>query len=393
MGWSMQRPPGLTFHNAAASFKGYTLVTPIGGDSTLLIDMQGRVVHRWLFNDVRPEYAYLLENGSLLYRSLPKTGSAPFKPASEDDPPMPLHERARTLPSNYLYLREADWSGKTLWQYEHPLLHHDFHKTSADTYLLTRFVQMEKAASDRVRGDMRAKRGHHPLLTDEYVEVNAAGEELWSVRLDAVLDPKLDPIEPLERRIEWTHTNSICTDAANERVLFSCKNINRVGIIDKTTHKLVWRFGHPITSGQHHARWLPNGNIHIFDNGLRREGLPFSRVIEVNPLTDEIVWQYQSNPPFSFFSPNVSSADRLPNGNTLVCEGLSGRVFEVSQGGELVWEWNNPFSNTIRGTQITQMLWRAHRYPPSHAALQGHEGELDYRQHLSLNRMYGLVRD
>ena len=393
MGWSMHRPPGVTFHNAAASFKGYTLLTPIGGDSTLLIDMQGRVVHRWLFSDVRPEYAYLLDNGNLLYRSLPKVSAAPFKPASEDDPPMPLQERARTLPSNYLYLREADWQGNTVWQYEHPLMHHDFHKTVDNTYLVSRFVQMEKSASDRVRGDMRAKRGHHPLLTDEYVEVNAAGEEIWSVRLDAVLDPKLDPIGPLERRIEWTHTNAICTDDANARVLFSCKNINRVGIIDKATRTLTWRFGHPVTSGQHHARWLPNGNIHIFDNGLRREGLPYSRVIEVNPSTNEIVWQYQSNPPFSFFSPNVSSADRLANGNTLICEGLSGRVFEVNQGGELVWEWNSPFSNTIRGTQISQMLWRAHRYSPSHPALLGHAHELDFRLHMSLNRMYGLVRD
>lgn len=394
MGWSLFRPPGLTFHNPAWSYKGYTLVTPIGGPAVLLLDMQGRVVHRWHFDDVRPEYAYLLDNGHLLYRAVTKVPGGPFRQPQEDDPPMPLAERARMLPSNYLYLREADWHGATVWQHEDPLLHHDFFRTKRDTFLVTRFVQMDKALSDRVLsvgglGERRAKKRDHPLLTDEYLEIDRAGNVLWSVRLDEVLDPKLDPIGPLERRIEWTHTNSICENDDGTQVLFSCKNINRVGIIDKATKTLVWRFGHPVTSGQHHARWLPNGNIQMFDNGTRREGLPFSRVIEVNPATNEVVWQFQTNPPFAFFSPNVSSAERLPNGNSLVCEGLSGRVFEITLRGDIVWEWNNPFSHTIRDTQTTFMLWRAHRYSPDHPVLRGRA--LDPAAHAALNRMHGLA--
>jgi hypothetical protein len=390
MGWSLFRPPGLTFHNPAYSYKGYTICTPIGGDATLLLDMQGRVVHRWQFDDVRPEYAFLVPNGNLLYRSLPKAGQPPFKQPEEDDPPMPLTERARMLPSNYRYLRECDWSGNTTWQYEDPVLHHDFFKTRRDTYLVTRFVQMEKALSDRVRGARRSRKSHHPLLTDEIVELDANGAPIWSVRLDEVLDPGLDPIGPLERRIEWTHTNSVCESDDGTRVLFSCKNNNRVGIIDKASKRLTWRFGHPVTSGQHHARWLANGNIQMMDNGTRREGLPFSRVIEVNPETNEVVWQFQTNPPFAFFSPNVSSAERLPNGNTLVCEGISGRVFETTLRGEIVWEWHNPFSHTIRGTQTSFMLWRAHRYGADHPALRNQD--LDPERYRALNQMYGLVR-
>lgn len=388
MGWSLFRKPGLTFHNPAWSFKGYTLCTPVGGDATLLLDMQGRIVHRWQFDDLRPEYAYLLEDGHLLLRALPKTGLPPFKPATEDDPPMPLEERARSLPSNYLWLCEADWHGNVSWRHEDPLMHHDFWKTRRDTYLVCRFVQMDKALSDRVRGERRAKRAQQPMLTDEYLEIDRDGEIVWSVRLDEVLDPRLDPLGPLERRIEWTHTNSICESEDGTRVLFSCKNNNRVGIIDKASRQLVWRFGHPETSGQHHARWLPNGNIQMFDNGLRREGLPYSRVIEVDPATKEIVWQFQANPPFSFFSPNVSSAERLPNGNSLVCEGLSGRIFEVTLRGDIVWEWHNPCANTIRGTQTTFMLWRAHRYSPDHPGLRGRD--LDHGRYRDLNRLYGL---
>ena len=211
------------------------------------------------------------------------------------------------------------------------------------------------------------------MLTDEYLEIDRAGKVVWSVRLDEVLDPRLDPLGILERRIEWTHTNSICQSADGTQVLFSAKNVNRVGIIDKATKQLTWRFGHPTTSGQHHARWLPNGNVHMFDNGTRREGLPFSRAIEVDPATDKVVWEYQANPPFSFFSPHVSSADRLANGNTLICEGVSGRIFEVTRRGETVWEWHNPFAQTVRGSQTSFALWRAHRYAPDHPALKGRD--------------------
>lgn len=391
MGWSLHRQPGLTFHNRAYSYKGYTLFTPIGGDSVLLLDMDGQVVHRWRFPGVRPEYAYLTERGTIVYRSLPSgPPAAAFKPAREDDPPMPLEERARVLPSNYRFLREASFEGETLFEYEDPLLHHDFQLTAQDTFLATRFVQMDKALSDRVRGERRARRAHHPMLTDEILEIDRSGKIVFSIRLDEVLDPRLDPLAPLERRIEWTHANSIWQSDDGRRILFSCKNASRVGVIDKETRLLVWRFGHPVTSGQHHARWLPNGNVHIFDNGLRREGLPFSRVIEVDPAKSSIVWEYQANPPFSFFSPHISSADRLPNGNTFICEGVSGRFFEVTARGETVWEWHNPFVQTVRGDQQSFAVWRADRYGPDHPALAGRR--FDPAKFRDLNAMHGLSR-
>jgi hypothetical protein len=389
MGWSLSRPPGLTTHNPAYSFKGYTLLTPIGGDSVYLIDLQGAVVHRWRFTDALPEYAYFTDRGTLLCRRIaPLAPDAKFKPASEDDPPMPLEQRARLLPSNYRFLSEVDWDGNVLWEHEDPLLHHDFWHTRRDTFLVTRFVQMDKALSDRVRGAGRARRGHHAMLTDEILEINRAGEILWSVRLDEVLDPKLDPLGVLERRIEWTHTNSICESDDGERVMFSCKNANRVGIIDKASRQLTWRFGYPTTSGQHHARWLPNGNVHMFDNGTRREGLPFSRVIEVDPASKAVVWEHQANPPFSLFSPHISSADRQPNGNTVICEGVSGRILEVTRRGETVWEWHNPFAQTVRGSQTSFALWRAHRYAAEHPALLGKH--LDPERYQALNAQFGL---
>jgi hypothetical protein len=70
--------------------------------------------------------------------------------------------------------------------------------------------------------------------------------------------------------------------------------------------------------------------------------LPHSRVIEVDVATKAIVWIYQEPHPADFFSPFISNAQRLPNGNTLVCEGWFGRLFEVTPEGETVWEYVNP---------------------------------------------------
>src|SRR5215471_16408348 len=88
----------------------------------------------------------------------------------------------------------------------------------------------------------------------------------------------------------------------------------------------------PPLSGQHAPVPLPNGNILIFDNGptCLDQTFPFSRVIEVNPATKEIVWEYHDAFPPSFYSDRISNAQRLPNGNTLIKEGQFGRFFEVT---------------------------------------------------------------
>ena len=84
---------------------------------------------------------------------------------------------------------------------------------------------------------------------------------------------------------------------------------------------------------------LANGNILIFDNGYARG---FSRVIELDPTSLEVVWSYQGEPPSEFFSDRRGSAQRLPNGNTLICESERGHVFEVTPDGTRVWEFWNP---------------------------------------------------
>ena len=68
---------------------------------------------------------------------------------------------------------------------------------------------------------------------------------------------------------------------------------------------------------------------------------------EINPISKQIVWQYSGlnsdRPVWSFFSSFISSARRLPNGNTLINEGMNGRIFQVTPAGEIVWEYVNPY--------------------------------------------------
>ena len=134
--------------------------------------------------------------------------------------------------------------------------------------------------------------------------------------------------------------------------------------------KIVWRLGPDFSAskelrairqiiGQHHAHFIPKGlpgagNLLVFDNGgssgygfaspiapegrgaFQRAG---SRVLEINPVTLELVWSYQNA---RFFSTNISGAQRLPNGNTLITAGAGGRMFEVTVKGEIVWEYMYP---------------------------------------------------
>jgi hypothetical protein len=86
-------------------------------------------------------------------------------------------------------------------------------------------------------------------------------------------------------------------------------------------------------------------------------------VIEIDPVTVKKMWEYSvaGNESYRFFSHYVSSAQRLPNGNTLITEGADGRLFEVTTAGEIVWEYVSPFFTT--GANRTNRVYRAYRLP------------------------------
>jgi hypothetical protein len=137
----------------------------------------------------------------------------------------------------------------------------------------------------------------------------------------------------------------------------SYNTLSTLVIVDRATGAVKWRWADQ-TSSQHNPTWLENGRVLVFDNGSRRN---YSRVIEVDRASSEIAWEYTGKPRDSFFSMNVSGAQRLPNGNTLITEGRSGRLFEVTPDGTVVWEYINPSVCTHRG-QRSRAVFRAYRY-------------------------------
>ena len=102
---------------------------------------------------------------------------------------------------------------------------------------------------------------------------------------------------------------------------------------------MVWSWGPGELDGPHMPTLLDDGRLLVFDNGTDRD---HSRIIELDPVSLEVTWEYRADPPSSFHSKWRGSSQRLPNGNTLICESDRGRVFEVTPEGETVWEFWNP---------------------------------------------------
>ena len=181
-----------------------------------------------------------------------------------------------------------------------------------------------------------------------------------------------------------------------ENIIMDSRECNIMFIVSHETGEIVWQVGPDFTDtpekrifgtivGPHHTHMIPKGlpgegHIMVYDNGgwagygapnqfskiglkvSRRDG---SRVVEFDPTTLEIVWECKgeeigaTDAPFTthyFYSPLTSDAQRLPNGNTFICEGTSGRFMEFTPDNELVWEYNYPHLGS-------GLIYRAYRIP------------------------------
>ena len=101
---------------------------------------------------------------------------------------------------------------------------------------------------------------------------------------------------------------------------------------------MVWALSGLWTS-QHQPTLLPNGNLLVFDNQGHNGR---SKVIEIDPATQAVVWSYCDSESTPLFSRTCGSSQRLPNGNTLITESDYGRALEVTAAGDIVWEFRNP---------------------------------------------------
>ena len=189
-------------------------------------------------------------------------------------------------------------------------------------------------------------------------------------------------------------------DAGDERfapdnIIMDSREANIMWIVDHGTGEVVWKVGPDFTQtrelrmlgtvvGPHHTHMIPKGlpgegNVMVYDNGgwagygdpcqhsrmglkvTRRDG---SRVVEFDPTTLEIKWELKDTSGVEgfafnahyFYSPLTSDAQRLPNGNTFICEGTSGHLMEFTADKELVWEFHYPYMDN-------NVMYRAYRIP------------------------------
>ncbi|HTE87220.1 MAG TPA: aryl-sulfate sulfotransferase [Dehalococcoidia bacterium] len=346
-----RRGVGFRGYDAARVSRGFTLFAPINetNRTIYLVDIEGQVVHTWEMPEPPGLYGYLTERGTLVCM-----GSVP-----NDS----FIGRSRFHGG---VVREVDWDGHVLWEIHQPDQHHDARRLRNGNVLLLCAARLPDSVAARVRGGRPGSEQEGGHMDADYLqELTTDGKVVWEWRSWEHLDPAENVITGVQdAREEWTHGNSI-SEMRDGNILISFRNISTIAMIDRNSGNIYWKLGAPPLAGQHAPHILASGNILLFDNGPHRldETFPYSRVLEIDPATKQIVWQYADTPPWKFFSPRISNAQRLPNGNTLICEGSFGRIFEVTSEGETVWEYVNPhFGGT--GDPATQInnVFRAYRY-------------------------------
>ena len=379
-------PTGVTRYDPEKAYNSYVLFS--GADKvTRLIDLSGNVVNEWKYIGFPSVFLDpTLVDGNrghvlVTLTSVDASGTGLI-------PGQSSFEVSTTI-------GEVDWNGKIVWTWggnEAPggaaQQHHDWRRLpNGNTLILANWLH-------HVPGFTQPQ-----LLDDVIYEINPSGAIVWKwIASDHVDEFGFTPAElNLVRNAgtaDYLHVNNLAVLGPNrwfaagdkrfdpDNILIDSRNANFTIIIDKKTGNVVWSLGpdypavaqgkarqipRPVDqiSGQHDVHLIPEGlpgagNLLVFDN--QGEGgyppVPLSvtggsRVLEINPDKKEIVWEYDGEssgrPGWTFLSSFISSARRLPNGNTLIDEGYDGRLFQVTPKGEIVWEYVSPYFGSLYG--------------------------------------------
>jgi len=350
---------GLRIFVPSKCYHGYTLFchsyedprqSASGTGHIYLIDMEGRVAHEWTTHTAQQSFVRLLPDGHLIY---------------------PTRDRSKLEEAG---IRALDPDSNVLWHYR-CRIDHDFQ-------ILDNGNLMLHTIADHMVPSLGKGLKRNPYI----LEITPEFELVWEWRGEEHIG-ELKHLLPTrawqhfwERvqgpfAFDWAHNNTcqiIPPNASAEReaagggpvrfapgnIVFSYRSVDVIGVIDRETGLIVWAWGPGELDGQHKPHILPNGDVLIYDNGTLRG---YSRVIELDPLTGNVEWSYTARPAEAFLSKYISGAQRLPNGNTLICEGARCRLFEVTPAGDVVWDYVSPFQE--RGALA---IYRCLRYEPSY---------------------------
>jgi hypothetical protein len=348
---------GVTVYDPSRAANGLTLYTTGGGHRAVLIGMDGAVVHEWQlpFSAIWDETAAVKtpQPDPLIY----------FRKAHlyPNGDLLAIYEAAGDTPWGY-GLVKMDKDSRPIWKYlQHA--HHDLDVGSdGRIYVLTHEIRSN---------EIRYWRHLAPPRIDDFVVVlSPDGEELQKV---SVVDAFIaSPYARMVNQVAWYtegdyfHTNSIdvldpaaaaaLMPGARQPVLLSMRELGAIGILDLADERFGWALRGPWV-GQHDPDLLANGNMLLFDNYGHYGAGGISRVIEFDPRSLGIAWEYTGDDGHPFYSGVRSAQQRLANGNTLITESEGGRLFEVTPEGEIVWEYLNPVRGGEAGEHIAVVSW------------------------------------
>lgn len=382
--------------NNTRTDEGYTLFAPEDTTKTYLINYNKEVVHTWESSYLPGHSVYLLENGNLLrtaflgahpiflsggmgggVQEFDWNGNLVWDFTYSDDTYLAHHDIHYLSNGNILMIA---WEAKS---FEEAV------DAGRNPTLVTMFgiwpdhiIEVEPTGP--TSGDIVWEWHVWDHLIQDY--------DPSKLNYGVVEDhPELIDINFGRVTMDWNHINSIDYNEEFDQILLSAHNFNEIWVIDHSTTTeeaaghlggnsnkggdLLYRWGNPRAYrtgtvndqkyyGQHDARWIRpgcpgEGNILVFNNGLGRPVDAYSSVDEIVPPVDsngnyylqqgfafgpeEQIWMYTAQNPTDFYAYMISGAQRIANGNTVICDGKQGRFFEVTYEKETIWEYVNPY--------------------------------------------------
>jgi hypothetical protein len=328
------------------AWNGLNVYTSGHAPEAYVMDMQGRVLHKWEIEveDVWP--------------AVPRTIHSTF------------FRRVNAFPNGDLLvifegigLIKIDRYSNVLWAYRGGCHHQTFVAADGNIYVLTRRAQIvERINAER------------PIVPDAIAILSPDGKLISEVPLlEAFEKTKFKRLlELIKPRGDIFHTNSIHVfDGSLENfsplfkkgnVLTSLLVIDTIAIVDMDKGEIAWAItgrGNDLWKKQHDPTPLPNGNILLFDNrGYRKK----SRVLEFSPRNRRVVWQYAGTPENPLWSRTCGTSRRMPNGNIVITESDNGRALEITREQKLVWEFYNPH-RAGQDNELIATLFELERVP------------------------------
>ncbi len=429
------------FLNDPRACEGYTLIAPKQCTMTYLIDNQGLVVHTWKSQYPPGQSAYLLPNGDLiracsLQNPNMNTGGGEGGRIEEynwagdmvwamnysTDTYMQHHDFA-PMPNGDILMLVCE--KKTYDQ----AVAAGFNPSQLSQVQSQGYILPDSVVEVKPTGPYGGTVVWEWHVWDHLIQDYSSSKNNYGV---VAAHPELiDPNGGGGNQIPvfWNHMNSINYNAALDQIVLSVRGNSEIWIIDHNTTTiqskshvggahglggdLLYRWGNPMQyrAGnqssqtlyqQHCGAWIASdcpgaGDLLIFNNGIGRGYTTVDQIttpINANgnytlntgssygPTT--LTWTYKANPPTNFYSDEISGAQRLPNGNTLICAGVNGTLFEVTPGGEIVWRYINPVVKTgplgatdtippdsAKQGQYMNEVFRVQRYQLNYTGLLG----------------------